>query len=79
LSDILFGASLFLLGGDMTTDEIDLWVSIEQVLTLEEFRIFKMRHRWKMTQEQIAEEVGCKRRTIGDYLQRINEKIRQLL
>ena len=37
---------------------IDLWVSIEQVLTPEEFRLFEMRYKWGMTFQKIGETVG---------------------
>ena len=79
MSDILFGAGLFLLGGDMTTDEIDLWVSIEQVLTPEEFRLFKMRYAWKMTQRQIAEGAGCCQKTISNHMKNIKQKLQKTL
>jgi len=63
----------------MTIDEIDLWVSIEQVLTLEEFYIFKLRHRYNHTQEQMGEILGCSQQTANDALERIYTKLRQLL
>ena len=56
---------------------IDLWVSIEQVLTPEEFRIFKMTHRWKMSQEQIAEELGTAQKTVCMRYKKIIEKLRE--
>ena len=66
-------------GGPMETDLIDLWVSIEQVLTPEEFNIFKLRHKYKHTQEQMGEILGCSRQTAFDALERIYAKLRQLL
>jgi len=63
----------------MTIKEIDLWVSIEQILTPEEFKIFKMKHRFKMTDKQIAKEFYCKRRTVTDHIEQIHLKLRQLL
>ena len=65
---------LFLLGGDMRTDEIDLWVSIEQILSAAEYRLFCAYHRDRMTQAQIAEEVGVSQRTISERLKKVNKK-----
>jgi len=69
--------SPFYMGGKMRTDEIDLWVSIEQILTPGEFRVFEMRHRGHMTQRQIAEEVGITKRAIYYRLEKINKKLQE--
>ena len=58
------------------TDIIDLWISIEQILTVDEFRIFEGYHRGHMTQQQIAEEVGIDQRTVGRRLEKMYKKIR---
>ena len=55
---------------------IDLWVSIEQILTPDEFRIFEMRHRGHMIQQQIADEIGIDQRTVGRRLKKMYKKIR---
>ena len=58
---------------------IDLWVSIEQVLTSREFYIFELRHRYKHTQKQIGEMLGCSRWAVDRALERIYARLRQLL
>ena len=63
----------------MTIEEVELWVSIEQILTFEEFELFEMKYKWKMTQRQIAEEVGCCRPWISKRLKRIRKKLQKSL
>ena len=63
----------------MNISEIDLWVSIEQILTSDEFWIFEMRYRGHMAQKHIAEETGLSQSAISNRLMRIKEKIGRLL
>ena len=63
----------------MEYSEIDLWVSIEQILTPDEFRIFEMRHRGHMTQQQIADEIGVQQPTINEQLEKITKKVKESL
>lgn len=70
---------LFFVGDGMGIDLIDLWVSIEQVLTPEEFNIFKLRHKYNHTQEQMGEILGCSRWAVNRILSSIYAKLRQLL
>ena len=73
------GAGLFLWEGNMEYSEIDLWVSIEQILTPDEFRIFEMRNRGHMTQQQIADEIGVQQPTINEQLEKITKKVKESL
>jgi RNA polymerase sigma factor (sigma-70 family) len=54
----------------------ELWVSIEQALTSEELRIFKMRHRYDMRQIDIARILGIPRAAVSQRLARIRRKLR---
>ena len=59
----------------MTIEEIELWVSIEQILTPQEFYIFELRHKYKHTQEQIGEILRCSQPTISNALENIYYKL----
>jgi len=63
----------------MEYSEIDLWVSIEQILTPDEFRVFEMRYRFQMNQEQIAEIMQCTQQLISYHLPNILKKLQSLL
>jgi len=63
----------------MTIGEIDLWVSIEQILTPEEFHIFEMRHKFKMNQEQIAAEMEITQPAVFKRLSKIKKKLKYWL
>lgn len=63
----------------MTIKEIDLWVSIEQILTPEEFRVFEMRYRFKMNQKQIAGEIGITQQAASKRMKKIKERLRSRL
>jgi len=57
-------------------DLIDLWVSIEQILTPTEFKIFVMRYKYKMTQTQIAEKYKISHQAVCKRLQKVNKKLK---
>ena len=63
----------------MTIEEIDLWVSIEQVLEPWEYRLFVMYHAWKMNQMQIAEEMDCCQQTVSRRLIHVRKKLQYFL
>ena len=63
----------------MTFEEIDLWVSIEQVLTPEEFKLIEQRHKLNMTLEQIGEEVGLSVEPTYRRFEGIYNKLKNLL
>ena len=63
----------------MDISEIDLWVSIEQTLTPDEFRMVQMYYRWKMTQQQIADEEGVTQQAVSGRLEKIIKKLKEQL
>jgi len=63
----------------MTIAEIELWASIEQILGPGEYRLFVMYHTWKMSQGQIAGELGISQPAVCRRMQKITKKLRRWL